>query len=61
MVREILEWCDKKQDESLEGDSEVILLAKSCGLGAIEGAIEGFAILGVIITITGIIKLVKRN
>ena len=61
MVRKILEWCDKKQEESLKTDSELILLAKSGGLGAIEGAIDGFAISGVVAAIIGIIAIVKET
>ena len=52
MVREVLEWVDDKMETEVyqkieEGeDSEIKIMAKAFGLGAIEGLIDGFAIGG---------------
>ncbi len=47
MVREILKWSDAKTKKIIEED-EKAGFAKTCGLGALEGFIDGCAIVGAV-------------
>ena len=62
MVREILKWCDKKSDELLEADDNVAVeCTKAFGLGALEGLIDSFALIGAVTIVSGIVKTVKEK
>ena len=47
MVREILKWSDAKTKQYIEEDKKSSL-AKCCGLGCLEGFIDGCAVVGAI-------------
>lgn len=56
MVRGILKWCDKKQTEAYAEANENLpkAMAKAAGAGAVEGAIDGAAIVGLTYCALGI-------
>lgn len=54
MVREILNWCDKKAEKvTAEYDGSFKSNAKCFGIGAVEGAIDGLVINGALLIIVG--------
>ena len=59
MVREILKWCDNKFEEALLEEDESKGLAKAAQSGAVEGFVDGIAIVGVAGFIIGAIEVVK--
>lgn len=59
MVRKILKWSDKKFEEALIEEDESKGLAKASLSGAVEGFVDGLAIIGLGSFIIGTIELVK--
>lgn len=62
MVRHIHTWIDAKMEEA-ENDNAATGIGKACGLGLLEGMIDGCAVIGglffvnsVIATIAGVFK-----
>lgn len=61
MVRNILDWNDKKFDEAVKSeDSDGKLYAKAFGHGALEGIIDAAAVVGICGIAKGIINIVKE-
>lgn len=58
MVRKILDWCDEKYENEVLGDDRPISYVKAFGLGAIEGAIDGLVINGVLLIAAGTIATI---
>lgn len=61
MVRQILEWSDKKFDEALLEENEKKGMAKAALSGAVEGFIDGVAIGGTIVAAYGWYKIIKEG
>lgn len=59
MVREILKWCDNKFEEALAEEDEAKGLAKAGQSGAVEGFVDGIAIVGLAGFVIGVIEIVK--
>ena len=59
MVREILKWCDDKFEEALVEEDETKGLAKAAQSGAVEGFIDGLAIVGLAGFAIGVVEVVK--
>ena len=61
LTRKICDWTKEKYDELLEkGDYSVKDYAKVFGLGAIEGAVDGVAVLGTIVFTISAVSVVKE-
>lgn len=62
MLRKALDWIDKKEVEAIEDENEKRGLAKAVGLGALEGTLNGFAVVGALTMIWSTVELiVNRN
>ena len=59
MVKAILKWTSDKTDDLVYEDSTPKAVAKAFGLGAIEGAIDAFTVIGAIVWTGLIVKMIK--
>lgn len=60
MVNSILKWSDAKMEKLTNNPDEEHAFAKAFGLGAIEGAIDGFVFLGALAFVGSIVSMVKK-
>lgn len=61
MNREILKWIDQKRYEAKNSDNLAKGLVKTCGLGMLEGIMDGLVIFGPLLIIDGIITKKRIN
>ena len=60
LARKILDWCDRREKVSFENDSYKAHTMKCCGLGFLEGAIDGAVICGLALAASGGVQVVKK-
>lgn len=59
ITRKINEWTDKKFDE-MDFNRDKHTGLKACALGMIDGAVDGFVIVGAVTFIGGVITIIKE-
>ena len=59
MVRNILKWCDNEMNKALAENDEARGVAMAAHAGAVEGVVDGLAVVGAvgfIVSVVGVIK-----
>lgn len=55
MVRQILKWCDRKEEEAVQEEK----MSKAVYSGAVEGAINAIVVLGTLVLTSSVAYIVK--
>lgn len=61
MLRNTLDWVDKKFDEALNDGNKKRAKAKAKGLGIIEGLLNGMVVYGIISTVGNVTYLCLKK